>query len=70
MLRYRTVALTSLALLAFAGNSVLTRLALADGVSDPVSFTMISLISGAVVSAYRKRRHAYGLWRCSLLAMA
>lgn len=48
MLRYRTVALTSFALLAFAGNSVLTRLALADGVSDPVSFTMIRLISGAV----------------------
>ncbi len=37
-----------LALLAFAGNSILCRLALADGAIDPASFTSIRLISGAV----------------------
>lgn len=39
---------TSLALLAFAGNSVLCRLALEKGAIDPSSFTAVRLLSGAV----------------------
>jgi drug/metabolite transporter (DMT)-like permease len=35
-------------MLAFAGNSVLCRLALADGAIDPASFTIVRLLSGAV----------------------
>lgn len=43
----RVVLYAALALLAFAGNSVLCRLALADKSMDPNSFTAIRLISGA-----------------------
>ncbi len=45
----RTVIYTGLAMLAFAGNSILCRMALADGTIDPASFTAIRLLSGAVV---------------------
>ncbi len=41
--------LTSLALIAFAANSILCRLALYDGLMDAGSFTSFRLISGAVV---------------------
>ncbi len=47
----QTIALTALAMLAFAGNSILCRLALTptDGVAiDPYSFTAIRLVAGAV----------------------
>ncbi|WP_394180203.1 DMT family transporter [Marinomonas posidonica] len=37
-----------LALMAFAANSVLNRLALADGLIDPGSFTLWRLLSGAI----------------------
>jgi drug/metabolite transporter (DMT)-like permease len=40
---------TSLAMLAFAGNSVLCRLALSHTPIDPASFTAIRLLSGAIV---------------------
>lgn len=40
--------LTSLALLAFAGNSLLCRLALKHTAIDPVSFTTLRLVSGAL----------------------
>jgi drug/metabolite transporter (DMT)-like permease len=40
---------TALALLAFAANSILCRLALRDGLIDPAEFTAIRLLSGAVV---------------------
>ena len=40
---------TTCALIAFAGNSVLCRLALSDGAIDAAGFTSIRLISGAVV---------------------
>ncbi|WP_304641214.1 DMT family transporter [Pseudomonas sp.] len=46
---YRTLLLTSLAMLAFAGNSLLCRLALRDTAIDPASFTAIRLSSGALV---------------------
>lgn len=45
----RIAALTSLAMIAFAGNSLLCRIALTDTRIDAASFTTIRLISGAVV---------------------
>lgn len=45
----RALLLTSLALLAFAGNSLLCRLALRDTAIDPASFTAVRLLSGALV---------------------
>jgi drug/metabolite transporter (DMT)-like permease len=45
----KTVALTLVALVAFAANSLLTRLALAAGEVDALSFTGIRLAAGAVV---------------------
>jgi drug/metabolite transporter (DMT)-like permease len=47
----RTVALTLLALVAFASNSLLTRLALGSRRLDAASFTAIRLTSGAVMLA-------------------
>lgn len=45
----RIIVLTTLAMLAFAGNSLLCRLALQDTAMDAASFTSIRLISGAMV---------------------
>lgn len=45
----RTLLLTILAMLAFAGNSLLCRLALRDTGIDPASFTALRLLAGAVV---------------------
>lgn len=45
----RAIALTSLAMIAFAGNSILCRLALKDTSIDAASFTTIRLLSGAVM---------------------
>ncbi|MCZ2720694.1 hypothetical protein O1D97_03295 [Marinomonas sp. 15G1-11] len=39
---------TSLALIAFAGNSILCRLALGHGAIDAYGFTLIRLFSGAI----------------------
>ena len=47
----RLFALTGLAMMAFAANSILTRLALAEGEIGPWSFTTIRFISGAVCLA-------------------
>jgi len=44
----KTISFTILALLAFAGNSVLCRLALNDNVIDAASFTLIRLFSGII----------------------
>jgi drug/metabolite transporter (DMT)-like permease len=44
----KTISLTFIALLAFAGNSVLCRLALNDDVIDAASFTSIRLSSGII----------------------
>jgi drug/metabolite transporter (DMT)-like permease len=49
MTRSRSIALTALAMLAFASNSLLCRLALKHTAIDPASFTAIRIISGAVV---------------------
>jgi drug/metabolite transporter (DMT)-like permease len=45
----RAVVYTISAMLAFAGNSIICRLALRDHMIDPASFTAIRLLSGAVV---------------------
>ncbi|MEM9303429.1 MAG: DMT family transporter [Pseudomonadota bacterium] len=50
------VVLTTLAILAFAGNSLLTRAALADGHLGPATFAGLRLLSGAITLA------AIGLW--------
>ena len=44
-----TLALTALAMLAFAANSVLCRMALADGDCDAATFTVVRVASGAVM---------------------
>jgi drug/metabolite transporter (DMT)-like permease len=45
----RVLLLTALAMLAFAGNSILCRLALKHTGIDPVTFTSVRLVSGAFV---------------------
>lgn len=45
----RTLLLTTLAMLAFAGNSLLCRAALRDSQIDPASFTALRLLAGALV---------------------
>jgi drug/metabolite transporter (DMT)-like permease len=45
----RILALTALAMVAFAANSLLCRLALRDTGIDPASFTLIRMLSGALV---------------------
>jgi drug/metabolite transporter (DMT)-like permease len=52
----RTIVLTALAMAAFAGNSLLCRLALKQSSIDPSSFTSIRLISGALVLWLLTRR--------------
>jgi len=47
----RTLTLTVLALTAFAGNSVLCRLALKSDAIDPTSFTLLRILSGAAFLA-------------------
>jgi drug/metabolite transporter (DMT)-like permease len=47
----KTIALTALAMVAFAANSLLCRAALADPLIDPASFTTLRLAAGAVVLA-------------------
>jgi len=45
----KTIVLTGLALIAFAANSVLCRLALGNEAIDAASFTVIRLLSGSIV---------------------
>jgi drug/metabolite transporter (DMT)-like permease len=71
----RTVALTSLAMLAFAGNSLLCRIALKHTGIDAASFTTIRLVSGAamlllVVRLTRGKRFEGGNWRSALALFA
>jgi drug/metabolite transporter (DMT)-like permease len=49
MSRSRVFLLTLLAMIAFAGNSLLCRLALSNTAIDPASFTLIRIVSGALV---------------------
>lgn len=71
----RTVLLTVIAMLAFAGNSLLCRLALAGGHIDPAGFTLIRLASGAVTLAAlagvgRGRRRLSGSWAGAVALVA
>lgn len=71
MSRARVVLLTWLAMLAFAGNSLLCRAALKGAVIDAASFTAIRLISGAVVLALivrftRRDCSGHGNWPSAL----
>ncbi len=67
----RTLLLTALAMLAFAGNSLLCRLALHDQQMDAASFTLIRLASGALVLLLclrlNRRQPVQGNWRSALL---
>ena len=45
----KTVLLTTLAMMAFAANSVLNRIALAEGAADALTYTGVRLASGAVM---------------------
>ncbi|MEO1252764.1 MAG: DMT family transporter [Pseudomonadota bacterium] len=55
--RFRVFALVALAIAAFAGNSLLTRAALADGAMDATSFAAMRLASGAAALCI------FALWR-------
>lgn len=66
----RTLSLTGLAMIAFAGNSILCRLALKATSIDAVSFTGIRILSGALMLALLlKLRHRAasdgGNWRAA-----
>jgi len=73
--RARTIALTAIAMLAFAANSILCRLALARSGIDPASFTLIRIVSGAAMMAAicavaRGGRPSGGSWRAALALFA
>jgi drug/metabolite transporter (DMT)-like permease len=57
---FRIFALTALAMLAFAGNSLLCRLALKQTQIDAASFTAIRILSGALMLWLIARFHAQG----------
>ncbi|MCO6057829.1 DMT family transporter [Pseudomonas sp. MOB-449] len=67
----RTLLLTALAMLAFAGNSLLCRLALKETAIDAVSFTAVRIAAGALMLwlLLRLRRQplaATGNWRAAV----
>ncbi len=71
---YRTVIFSIAALIAFASNSIICRLALREEVIDASSFSVIRLISGAaalwlilVLSGYRKNPEYNGSWTSALM---
>ena len=70
----KTVILTTTAMLAFAANSVLCRLALGQGLIDAASFSVLRMIAGAVTLAvmvlpqWRKRGRGSGDW-CAAAAL-
>lgn len=70
-----TLSLTALAMLAFAGNSLLCRLALAHTAIDPASFTSVRLAAGAlalwaIVSLRSGRARVAGNWPSALALFA
>ncbi|HZQ00131.1 MAG TPA: DMT family transporter [Reyranella sp.] len=71
----RLVVLTTLAMLAFAGNSLLCRIALRDTAIDAASFTAIRIASGALIlivilAARRTRPTAGGSWPMAAMLFA
>ena len=68
----RVIALTSITMIAFAGNSLLCRMALRDTGVDPASFTSIRLVSGAamlwlIVRMRRNTAQTGGNWLSALV---
>src|SRR5579864_6202329 len=66
-----TIGLTAAAMIAFAANSVLCRLALGQGSLDPASFTFIRIGSGTVMlwlilTLQGKSRAGLGSWPAAL----
>ena len=80
MSRLRLLALTVLALLAFAGNSLLCRAALRQTSVDPATFTAVRIASGALalglLAAWRRRQQSQatvrgaGSWRAAIALLA
>lgn len=75
MPRARVLALTALAMAAFAGNSLLCRQALAHTRTDPATFTLVRLVSGALALALlawlrRGAPLAAGNWRSAFALFA
>jgi drug/metabolite transporter (DMT)-like permease len=73
--RTRILTLTALAMLAFAGNSLLCRLALRDTAIDPATFTTVRMLSGAIalwliVSLRTSTRVRGGTWLSALALFA
>src|SRR5689334_4723236 len=71
----RLILITTLAMLAFAGNSLLCRVALRDTAIDAASFTTIRLASGALVLAAimlarKARPTAAGSWPMAAMLFA
>lgn len=69
----RTLLLTCLAMLAFAGNSLLCRAALRDASIDPASFTALRLVAGAAalwlllrLQSHRQAATRAGSWPAAL----
>ena len=48
----KIISLTIITMVAFAANSIFCRLALVDSANDPVSFTLIRLLSGGVILSF------------------
>ena len=70
----QAVSYTVLAMLAFAGNSIICRMALRDAAIDPASFTSIRLASGAfalvIIFAVTRRGNrvtGHGSWAAALM---
>jgi len=71
----RTICLTIVAMLAFAANSVLCRLSLAQGSIDAASFTSVRIASGVVtlwllLCFTRRASLMHGSWRAALALFA
>ena len=66
---FKTLSLVTVAMVAFAANSLLCRMALANTDIDPASFTALRLISGALALTFlslfslRKAPGGAGLWK-------
>lgn len=71
----RTAAFTLLAMVCFAANSLLARAALGGGLSDPWTFTLVRLVSGALAlpvlaGLAGRRRPSGGSWGSALALLA
>ncbi len=76
LLPLHAITLTAVAMIAFAGNSLLCRLALQQGGIDPASFASVRLVSGAIALAIlvrlRSERAApsHADWRAAAMLFA